>query len=329
MSTPAHTQFEEREAVGEGADIHTFAEDEGKQTRGSVQACGQAIGEARMADLLDDVELLQSLCDRHRRSLMHLHADRQGAQTADQKPCVEGRKLAAEIGIGLGLQPRDHLLRACNDAGDHIAMTTEIFGGGMDDEIDAELQRLLEIGGGPAVVDHRDDAMLLGERGQGTDVVRFHDPARRAFHVEDLGARKRLGDGFLVATVDIGHLDLHPLQNGAEEAEGIGIDMLDRNDPVARLDKAQNGRRDRRHAAGETERVLRAFELCQHFLEHAHRRVEAARIDGPHLLAAIGGDHLVIAGEGEQRCLEDRRHHGFGEIAVVMGCDEGCKFERL
>jgi hypothetical protein len=71
------------------------------------------------------------------------------------------------------------------------------------------------------------------------------------------------------------------------------------------------------------------FELGQHFLEHPHGRIEAARIDRPHLLAAIGGDHVVIVGEGEQRGLKDRRHHGFGVVAFIMRGDQRSKIERV
>jgi hypothetical protein len=92
---------------------------------------------------------------------MRLHADRQRAHAADQQPGVERRQLAAEIGIGFGLDARDHLLRAGDDAGHDVAVAAEIFRGRMDDEIDAERQRPLEERACPAVVDHRDDAVRL------------------------------------------------------------------------------------------------------------------------------------------------------------------------
>ena len=65
-------------------------------------------------------------------------------------------------------------------------------------------------------------------------------------------------------------------------------------------------------------RVFSPFEFRQHLLEQAHRRVQPARIGRPDLLAAIGLQHLVIAAEGEQRGLHDRRHHGVEGVAFVM-----------
>ena len=67
--------------------------------------------------------------------------------------------------------------------------------------------------------------------------------------------------------------------------------------------KLEHRRRDRRHAAGEAERVLGALERRELLLEHPHGRVVAARIDRRGLLAAIGRGHLVVAGEGEERGL--------------------------
>ena len=171
--------------------------------------------------------------------------------------------------------------------------------------------------------------MLLCQRRKRADIVRFHHPARRALHIEQPGAEQCLGNSFFIAAIDIGHLDLHPLQHRAEQAECIGIDMLDRDDTVTRLDEGEHRRRDRRHAAGKTERVLGTLELRQHLLEHPDRRIEAAGIDRAHLFTAIGGNHVVVIGEGEQRRLEDRRHHGLGEISFVVRGDEGCELERV
>src|SRR5689334_6590010 len=84
MSTPAYTQFEKLEVIGEGSNIDAFAEYEGKQPRRAVEAGRQAVGKTRMADLLDRIQRLQALRDRHGGGLMRPHADRQGTQATDQ-----------------------------------------------------------------------------------------------------------------------------------------------------------------------------------------------------------------------------------------------------
>ena len=115
-----------------------------------------------------------------------------------------------------------------------------------------------------------------------------HDPAGRAFHVEQLGAGQGACHRLLVAPVDIGHLDAHALEQRPEQPERVGVDVPDCDDAVARLDEGQHGGRDRRHAAGKTDRVLGALQFGQHLLEHAHGRVQPARIGRAHLFAAIG-----------------------------------------
>ena len=65
----------------------------------------------------------------------------------------KGDELGAEIGQHLAPDPVDELAPAGDDAGDHIAMAADIFGGGVDDEVAAERYRLLEDRRRPAVVD--------------------------------------------------------------------------------------------------------------------------------------------------------------------------------
>ena len=61
MPAPADAQLEERERVGEGADVDAVAEDEGEQARRAVEARRQPVGEAGMADRLDQRMILQAL----------------------------------------------------------------------------------------------------------------------------------------------------------------------------------------------------------------------------------------------------------------------------
>ena len=63
---------------------------------------------------------------------------------AQQEPGVEGRQLAAEIGIDLGSDLADELGSTRDDACHHVPVAADIFRGGMDDEVDAESERLLE-----------------------------------------------------------------------------------------------------------------------------------------------------------------------------------------
>ncbi|MNL45616.1 hypothetical protein D3C87_1682760 [compost metagenome] len=105
--------------------------------------------------------------------------------------------------------------------------------------------------------------------------------------------------------------------------------MAHRDDAVARRNEGENGGRNGGHAAGKTQRIFCALQLCQHLFEHPHGRVQPSRIDRPHLFAAIGGNHFVVAGKGEKRGLHKRRDHSFESVGLVMGDDQGGGIEEI
>src|SRR6185312_12828604 len=108
----------------------------------------------------------------------------------------------------------------------------------------------------PGVVDNREDAGGTSQRGEGGDVEGFDLPARRALQVEEAGTGESGGDGGGVAAVDIVDGDAQARQDGAEEPEGVGVDVANGDDAVAGAEEGEDGRRDGRHAAGEAEGVL-------------------------------------------------------------------------
>ncbi len=83
--------------------------------------------------------------------------------------------------------------------------------------------------------------MPFADGGEGTDIMRLHHPACRAFHVEEFRARHRLFYRRLVATIDIDDLDIHALHEGAEQAESIGINVAYRDDPVTGRHEGKHG----------------------------------------------------------------------------------------
>ena len=103
--------------------------------------------------------------------------------------------------------------------------------------------------------------------------MRLHHPACRALHVKQLGAGHRLLNCGLIATVDIGHLNLHPLHQGTKQTEGIRVDVAHRDDTIAGRNEGQYGGRNRCHATGKTECVFSTFELRQYLFKHANGRV--------------------------------------------------------
>ena len=80
-----------------------------------------------------------------------------------------------------------------------VRMAPDIFGGRMEHEVDPEGERLLEDRRRPGIVDEAQGAVLPRQRRQSPDIVGLHGPARRAFEIEELGARQRGRDGREVA----------------------------------------------------------------------------------------------------------------------------------
>ena len=112
------------------------------------------------------------------------------------------------------------------------------------------------IGARPAVVDDGDGAVRLGEPRQGQRGRGLPSSSWSGFQIEQRGARQGLRDRRFVAAVDIGDLDLHALQQRLEEAERVGIDMLDRDDARRPAARSSAPRGDRRHAAGKADARL-------------------------------------------------------------------------
>src|SRR5690606_12326651 len=127
MSAPAHTELEQFKMITEITNIYAVAEDYREQARRTVQTCWQTIGQCRVADCFNHIQSLKTFGNFQCRSLMRFHACWQSAHTANEQPCIKWRKFAAQIWIGFGANCINELLRSGYDAGDHIAMATEIF----------------------------------------------------------------------------------------------------------------------------------------------------------------------------------------------------------
>ena len=252
---------------------------------------------------------------------MPAHAQRQRAQPADQQPGIERRQLGAEIGEGQVVDPRQQGPAAGQRAGHHVAVAAEILGGRMQHQVDAVLDRALEDRRSPAVVDHRDDAGGAGQRRQPRQVLGLEHPAGRAFEIEQPRPGQRPGDRVGVAAIDELDGDAEARQHLQHHPVGVGIDMAHAQDAVAAAAQAEDGRADRPHAAGEATRRLGALQRRELALELGGRGIVDPRIDRVRALAAEARTQLVIAREGEQRALVDRRHDGAHRMRLVMGDD--------
>ena len=180
----------------------------------------------------------------------------------------------------------DPLLVGQDDAAETAALTVDMLGGGIDDDMRAELERLLLQRRRKDIVDDKARADRIGELGHEGDVDHLERRIGRALQEEQLGVRPhRLFPFLRLGAVDQRRLDTvfrhqrldHPAARAEQRAR--------RHDVIAGPCRAQQRCRDRRHAGRRGARILGAFQRAHALLEHVDGRVGVARIDEARLFA--------------------------------------------
>ena len=216
------------------------------------------------------------------------------------------------------------LARIDNRAADGGAVTADVFGQRMDDDIRAMLEGLAQIRGGDRVVDDQRHAVLVRDLGQ---LLQIDHVARR---VADGLAEQRAGlvidqRFHLVEIVERGHPHIHALarEGVGEQVVGAAVQLAGADDVVTGLADALNRVGDRRHARGKTQCGNAAFHRRDALLQHIGGRVHDAGVDvaGDFQVEQVGPVLGVI--KGVRGGLVDRHRGGlggrFGFITVVQG----------
>src|SRR5699024_5388911 len=89
-----------------------------------------------------------------------------------------------------------------------VAMATEVFGGGMHNQIGAEQQRVLEYRGGEGIIAANANSGLASQLADGFYIGNFKQRVGRAFEPNEL---RFAGDGTLYG-IPVGHIDKINLQ---------------------------------------------------------------------------------------------------------------------
>ncbi|MCY1233594.1 hypothetical protein D9M72_461430 [compost metagenome] len=174
----------------------------------------------------------------------------------------------------------DPFLVSKHDAAEAAALAIDMLGGGIDDDMGAEFQRLLEEWRRKDVVDDDLGADLVGELGHTGNVDDFERRVGRAFQEEDLGVLlDRLFPVGEIAAVDQRAFDAvfrrqrldHPAA-GTEQRTGG-------NDMIAGLQLAEDCRGNGSHARSRGARVFGAFQHAHALFEHVVGRAAVAGID--------------------------------------------------
>ena len=96
------------------------------------------------------------------------------------------------------------MIGATDRTSHYIAVSIEVLGDGMNDQVDSQGGRLLKDRRGMAVVDHGNDAVLLGKVSTGRQILQFVSERVRRLEIYDprLGPDGR-ADVFDVCSVDV------------------------------------------------------------------------------------------------------------------------------
>jgi hypothetical protein len=124
-----------------------------------------------------------------------VHADREGLGPAHRQVGVERSGHAAravlqerEGGVELGVVGHQ-------DAADDIGVSADVLGGGVQHDVRAQRERLLEVRRGEGVVDHEGGFCLASDLGDGRDVADVEQGIGRRLDPDRLGLPRRNGRG--------------------------------------------------------------------------------------------------------------------------------------
>ena len=228
---------------------------------------------------------------------VHAHRERLDAtqhevaveRSGHRAGCVlDERELVAEV-------------RICrrDEATDRVRVSTEIFRGGVHDDIGAERERLLKIWRCEGVVDDNEHAVRVRNR---ADCRNVHDAetgiGRRLDPHDARVRRERLREPLRVGEIGRRPLDANVGVHAGDEAERSAVGVARQHHVIAGLDQRAQHRVFRGHAAGEREAPRGAFERGETRLERGARRVAGPAVFEPGVLA----DGVL----GERRGQADR-----------------------
>ena len=218
-------------------------------------------------------------------------AHRQRLQATQQDPGVEGRQRRTRVA-----QHRFKLLlhvglAAQHGPTQHPALTIQILGGRMHDNIGAQFQRALQHRRGKGVVHHQQHPMAMRKLGQRPDVGHLGGRIGRALDEEEARLARLDGGlpGLQVGNVHIGGLHAIALEEGKELHRGAEHRARG-NDMVTLTGQAHGHRVDGRHAGAGRQAHLGTFQRRQTVLEDPHGGIAKTRIDEAiHFAGELGG----------------------------------------
>ena len=237
--------------------------------------------------------------------MMMRQPDRQRPKPAQSKENIVGAGADAEQPDVLDeLRPR---LRVGGDRPEHdVRVSADIFGCGLDADIDALLQRAMIERGGPGVVVQHERVALMRDLGDGRDVG--HLEGLRSRRLDQHGPRVGLemrGDAGPDQRVEIRGFDPVAGQEPVAEIAGRPIGIVADQQVIPGLEDRQERGRDRREPRRRQRHAgaLRPFERLERILQRpGRRRAVAAILERAAVRAQVVGRRIEHG-----RAAHDRR----------------------
>ncbi len=237
---------------------------------------------------------------------MRLHAQAQRFQSLQQHPgieCGQGRPGGTQEGVDTFHQR----LAAQHRAAEYPALPVQILGGGMDNDVSAELQRPLQSRRAEAVVHRQPGANFMCNVGQRTDVADLGQRIGRRFDEEQtrirLHRRAPLGG---IGRRNESRLDAETAQDVLKQLHGGAKDRARGDDMLASAHQTHHRGQNRRHAGSKSDATFSAFQGCQSFLEHADAGIGETCVDRPGFGAGKARGGFGGAAENEAGSQEHR-----------------------
>ena len=252
-------------------------------------------GQAGVEHFFDGGVRFEAAGDGERVGAVPLHAQGEGFDAAQHEGAVGGAGHAAGVhqhgvqGAGeFGVFHRHH-------AHQHVGVAAQVFGGRVEHDVAAHIQRLLQIGRGEGVVDAHQRAGGFGFGRQNGDVHQPQQRVGRRFQPHQLHVfvfRQRLIQIGRVGEVGKHHVHAPGRVHFGEQIVAAAVDVADGNNRVARAQKGAEHAVDARHAAAEGEARRAVFQRGHRVFQHLARRVGQAGVAEGNLLAdALHGKH--------------------------------------
>lgn len=235
-------------------------------------------GQAGVRDLLDARVALKELSDGQSVLAMTLHAYVQGLGSTDGQERVEGRgdgsdrilqetKLTQKLGITTN-----------SDTHNDVTVTVEVLSNRVHDEIRAELQGKLAVGGHEGVVDDDQKLVLVSDGSELLDIYNLQQRVGRSLNPEHLGVGLNRGlQERIVGQIKEGERDAVSRGHLGEVAVGSSIQVVHGNDVVSRAEDGSNGRSGRR-TAGKSNSPLTLLQSGNIVLKRQTGRVSSSGI---------------------------------------------------